>query len=72
MPEKRLEDLISVYVRLRARHDDLHRMIVGAGAHRESLEQHARSTGSKGIIFTGAVVSGVAAYFQVGDNPGRC
>ncbi len=66
-PYKRVEDLISVYARLRERHPDLRLLIVGGGPHRTVLEAHARAVGADDTIFTGEVVEGVGPYFELGD-----
>lgn len=66
-PYKRVDDLISVYGRLRRRHSDLRLLIVGDGGIRPKLEAHARAVGAEDALFTGEVVEGVAAYFGLGD-----
>jgi glycosyltransferase involved in cell wall biosynthesis len=67
IPAKRLEDLIAAYAELRAAHPDLRLLIVGDGSHRQALETFAAEVGADDVIFTGQVVSGVGAYFEVAD-----
>jgi glycosyltransferase involved in cell wall biosynthesis len=66
-PYKRVEDLISVYARLRERHRDLRLVVVGGGSHRSALEAHAREVGAADLIFTGEVVDGIDPYFEMAD-----
>jgi glycosyltransferase involved in cell wall biosynthesis len=66
-PYKRLDDAIAAYARLRPRHPDLRFVIVGDGPSRKELERFAASEGAEDVIFTGQVIEGVAAYFQIGD-----
>ncbi len=66
-PFKRVEDLITVYGRLRAAHPELRLVVVGGGAHLPVLEAFAASEGIDDVIFTGEVVEGVATYFEIGD-----
>jgi glycosyltransferase involved in cell wall biosynthesis len=66
-PFKRVEDLITLYSHLRQSHPDLRVVVVGGGAHQAVLEEFARSEGVDDVIFTGQVVDGVAAYFELGD-----
>lgn len=66
-PYKRVEDLIEAYARLQERHPDLRLLVVGGGPHQTALETHARSVGASDVVFTGEVVEGVDAYFELGD-----
>ena len=66
-PYKRVEDLIRVYSRLRVRHPDLRLVVVGGGAHKETLEAHAAEVGAKDVVFPGEVIDGVGPYFELGD-----
>ena len=66
-PYKRVEDLIDVYARLRARHPDLRLVVVGGGTHQAVLEDHAQRAGASDVVFTGQVVDGVGPYFELGD-----
>lgn len=64
---KRLEDLIAVYARLRARFPDLALLLVGDGAHRPVLEKLVQDQQVPDVIFAGQVIEGVSSYFLLGD-----
>jgi glycosyltransferase involved in cell wall biosynthesis len=66
-PYKRVEDLIAVYADLRRAHGDLALLIVGGGSHRAALERCARAEAAEDVVFSGEVLDGVAAYFELGS-----
>ena len=66
-PYKRVEDLIAVYADLRRAHGDLALLIVGGGSHRTALERCARAEAAEDVVFSGEVLDGVAAYFELGS-----
>ncbi len=66
-PYKRVEDLITVYARLRRDHPDLRLVVVGGGTHLRVLEEWAQSEGATDVVFTDEIIEGVDPYFQLAD-----
>ena len=64
---KRLEDLVSVYARLKKDLPQLALLIVGDGPHRIAVEQLVSELALNDVTFAGQVVHDVSRYFLLGD-----
>ena len=67
--EKNIEELISYFAKISAKHENARLLLVGGGPAREALEEHAKTEGvSDKVIFAGMVdPDTVARYYQLGD-----
>lgn len=65
--DKHPERLVELHQELRARHIDVHTVIVGDGPAMPALRATVHSAATKGIHLVGRVVDEADAYFAIGD-----
>jgi glycosyltransferase involved in cell wall biosynthesis len=66
-PTKRVDDLLSVFSRLKREFSDLSLLIVGDGSMLAKLKMICREQAIDDVIFAGRIIDGVSAYFMLGD-----